>query len=379
MKVRPEARPVPAERPNDKDQIRLTPVSLALLLLGALVAGAVGGLLAYYSVMVHPTSQPAASAPPTPVRSGNISTAIQNGSPMAVAITAPESNSSARLLLGSGVILDTNGYILTTRSVLRDYDKVDAVFYDGRSAPATIAGVDSGSGLALLKVSLNIAQGPTFGNPSKIQIGDQVIVLGSSSTDLQRTVGQGIVSSTGYSAVTNNSQDTADNLIETDAQAPDGGIGGPLLDTNGNIIGITTSYTKGNTWTLALPINTARDIAQKLIKTGAGPTASLGIWYQTVTPQLAELKKLDQQSGALIIAIAPHSPASVAGLRPDDLIIAMDGKVINDKQTFESLLSAHRPGQKVKLEVVRNSQIINVVAKLSRKPLPNSSFPNQSS
>ncbi|ACZ42350.1 PDZ/DHR/GLGF domain protein [Thermobaculum terrenum ATCC BAA-798] len=353
---------------SDKRQPRFTYVSIILLLIGALVFGALAGGMAGFALSRrgYPTTTSG-----QPLSQMNPADVVKSSEPYMVTITTPTSTEQGRgqrTLLGNGVVMNLDGYILTTSQVLQRYDQVQVVFYDGRSARGVlVAAPDQDTGLAVVKVSVPVPKEPVFADPNSIETGTQVIALGISRNGAGVTADMGIIGSIGFQNNIGGAQ-MADNLIWTDAKAPEVALGGPVVNLAGEIIGITVAVDNRG-WSLVLPANTARNIAQRLLKTGAGPRASLGIYYVTVTPQLAQLRGLDQ-SGALITAVLPDSPADRAGLKPGDLIISLDGKVVNEKQTLESLLAAKRPGETVHLQVIRKGTVNRYTVLLARKPAP---------
>lgn len=372
--------------PEHDADIKFTRVTVLLLLLAALVTGAVagGGTALLYSraapraAATAPASRPAARSDSVPLRQADPVTVTVTTLGSAESLGTP-STSPPRSALGTGVVLDLDGYILTTADTVKNY-QVQVLFYDGRAARAALVGLDDETGLALLKVSATVPQEPSFARVSDSDLGDSVVSLGTSLKDLKRTLGAGIIGGLGYSAVIQGTQ-PVDNLIRTNARAPEGYAGGPVVNSSGKIIGITLGPDKKLAgWSLVLPADTARAIARRIISNGAVPRASLGIYYVTVTTQTAKLRGLNQ-SGALVTAVLPGTPAAKA-LRPGDLIISLDGKVVDEQQTLESLLASYRPGQKVKLQIVRRNLIVNASILLASKspapsPTPGPTVPSQ--
>lgn len=364
-------------RAQPEEELRFTRSTVALLLFGALIVGAVAGSLAALLVIRSlPEGTVTSTAPPRPA--SRPASAIKVAEQFTVAITtldAPLGTATPtprlqRSALGTGAVLDGDGHILTTSQVIGKYDQVQIVFYDGRAARGTMIGrPDKDTGLVVLKVSAQIPSIPRFADPDRLAMGDPVVAIGTSLSDLRRTADVGSVNLMGRKGSLGGQQ-LADNLIQTDARAPDGAAGGPLVDMRGDVVGFTVAAsTTSSDWSLVLPAETARGIARRLTSINAAPGASLGITHVNITPQLAKLRGLSQQSGALVLAVLPKSPAHKV-LRRGDIIISLDGKVVNEQHTLESRLAAYRPGQKVRLQVVRKDNLPRFTLRLVRKPAP---------
>ncbi len=353
------------------DELRFTRTAVTLLLLGSLLLGTLGGGAA--ALLISRSMQRAKVSAASPANDTSPSSAIAAAEPITVAITTvgaigdqgTPSTRPPRSALGTGVVLNLDGHILTTSGVVGEYSDVQTVFSDGREARATVVGRDEETGLAVLKVNNTAPGEPAFAAPAKLEVGERVIALGTSPTNLSRTAGDGTISALGFEAELGGRQ-KVDNLIQTDASAPQGGAGGPLVNEAGEVIGITLRPADAeNRWSLVLPANTARAIAGKLIKNGNGPRASLAISHVMITPQIARVRKINQQ-GALVLTVLKGSP--VAGkLKPGDVITSVNGKVVNEEQTLQARLATFRPGQRVKLRVVRGDLEVNVLALLTRE------------
>ncbi|MDQ3855367.1 MAG: S1C family serine protease [Chloroflexota bacterium] len=361
------------------DQIHFTRVSVALLLLGALLVGAVAGaLVALLVVHMSPQRSP---LPTTTENAGASSrTIIQAAERYTVAITTrgatpgdstPVSGPRAGGL-GTGVVLDLDGYIVTSSDVIKGQpDQLQVVFSGGTTAPAAVVGTDSDTGIAILRASTgDIPDAPTFAKSSRLAPGDEVVALGRNLSDLQRTVDLGTVNALGIKATIVHRQQPVDNLIEIDAYPPGAAVGGPVVSMRGELIGIMlTSPQPDRPWSYVLPASTARDIAKRVKSAGSGSGASLGISYVIITPEFARQRELDQRSGAYVQFVRKNGPTAHV-LRPGDIITSINGKAVNERDTIESLLTGFRPGQTVRFQYLRDRTVVNGKAVLGPKPPP---------
>ncbi len=358
-----------------RTEISFTRTTVILLLLSSLFVGAVAGagsaLLLGRSIS-RPVTRVASSG-----TSSSPALAVQRADPVTVAITAVGADAatavapggSTRALLGTGVVLDREGHILTTRTVV-DTNQVQVVFSDGRTAVATVVGkADSATGLVVLQVGATIPQQPVFARSARLRAGDFLVSLGTSMRTLDRTVDVGIVAGLSHKATLGTRQEV-DNLIRTDAAAPEGAIGGPVINLKGEVVGISVGEVASQDgWALILPAETARSIAKRILSGGTGPQASLRVSTVTITPQLAKAEGLSQQSGALVNAVLPRSPAAKV-LRPRDIIYSIQGRAVDERHTLNSLLAAYRPGQRVNVQFFRNGLVNEGTVVLATEPSP---------
>jgi S1-C subfamily serine protease len=370
---RTSSNPPPAPGP----ELAFTRTAVALLLLGALVAGALAGAfgsLALGRLLQRPqviTAASAGAADPAGI--------AEKAEPVTVAITmrgvkpvgnAP-ANSPMRSALGTGFVLNLDGYILTTSQVAKA-DRLQVVFDDGRTAVAQLVGEpDKATGLAVLKVSAPVPVPPAFGKVSRLRIGETLVSMGTSLRGFTRVVGVGHVAALGQKADLGGHQ-LVDNLIWTDSAAPEGAAGGPVLNNSGQVIGVMVAPSaQPGGRSLVLPAETAQGVANRIIKGGSASQASLGIMPITITREIAESRNLSQQSGTLVNAVFRNTPAAKK-LRPGDIITSVDGKSLNESRTLDSLLVAHRPGEKVNLVVVRGEaqNVVRVEVPLIAKRAP---------
>ncbi|MDD7346242.1 Do family serine endopeptidase [Helicobacter sp.] len=256
--------------------------------------------------------------------------------------------------LGSGVLISTDGYIVTNHHVIDGADKI-LVSLSGstKEYTAKIIGADSRSDLAVIKIDANTPS-ISFANSDAVQVGDVVFAIGN-PFGVGETVTQGIVSALNKSGIGINDYE---NFIQTDASINPGNSGGALIDSRGALIGINTailSRTGGNHGVgFAIPSEMVKKIAKELIEKGSVKRGYLGVGIQDVSKDLQET--YGQREGALLISIEPQSPAAKAGLMVWDLITQVDGKKITSAQDLKNLIGMLPPTQKVTIKYVRDKQ-----------------------
>jgi 2-alkenal reductase len=277
--------------------------------------------------------------------------------------------------LGSGVIADAAGHIITNNHVVVGNGKFQVIFSDARKVSAQLVGRDPVSDLAVLKVEGGVPAVATFGDSTQLVPGQQVVAIGSALGNFRNTVTHGIVS--GLDRTLNDpSGPGLTGLIQTDAPINHGNSGGPLLNLRGEVIGINTAVvrTAGLTGDVteglgfAIPSATVKQITDELIRTGTVVRPFLGISYQELSPQSAAYFGLDGIDGALIRSIEPGSPADQAGIKAGDVITAIDGTKLDDEHGLSSVLLTHKVGDTIQLAVTRDHQNLNLTATLAQRP-----------
>ncbi len=272
--------------------------------------------------------------------------------------------------LGSGVIVSEQGYILTNSHVVEAADEIEVALADGRRAQARVVGADPETDLAVLKISLAKLPSITFGQSDQTSVGDVVLAIGN-PFGVGQTVTMGIVSALGRSHLGIN---TFENFIQTDAAINPGNSGGALIDVNGNLIGINTaiySSTPGGASLgigFAIPVSTARQVMEQIIKTGAVIRGWIGVGVQDITRELAESFNLPQVRGTLISEVLRGGPADKAGIKPGDILIAVNGTPVNDSAGMLGLIAALPPGQQATLKVVRNKTEAEMKVTIGKRP-----------
>jgi serine protease Do len=271
--------------------------------------------------------------------------------------------------LGSGVVVNADGYILTNNHVIDGASDVKVLLSDNRRFNARIVGTDPMTDLAVLKIDAASLPVLAFSDSSKVEPGNFVLAIGNPFA-LNQTVTFGIVSATGRGGL---GIEDYEDFIQTDASINPGNSGGALIDARGDLIGINTAILTenggGNAGIgFAIPANLARDVMEQILKTGKVTRGYLGVSIQPVTDDLAKALHLSEASGALVAAVAGGSPAAKAGLQPGDIILAMDGQKLEDSRALQRKIGGMNPGTNVKLTLSRNGQTREMVVKLGEMP-----------
>lgn len=270
--------------------------------------------------------------------------------------------------LGSGVIVNPDGYIITNNHVLNGTKDIKVLLHDNREFHPTIVGTDPTTDIAVLKVDAHNLPVLPFGDSSKLQAGNFVLAIGS-PFGLNQTVTMGIVSATGRDGL---GIEGYEDFIQTDAAINVGNSGGALIDARGNLVGINTAILSaggGNQGVgFAVPANLVRTVMEQLIKTGKVTRGWLGIAIQPVTADIAKAYHLNATSGALVDNVAPGGPAAKAGLRRGDIITALNGSGIEDSHALQLKVGAMAPGTQIKLTIYRNGGQQDLSITLSEEP-----------
>lgn len=270
--------------------------------------------------------------------------------------------------LGSGVIINKDGYVLTNNHVIQGADAIQVSLKDGRSSTAEVIGTDPETDIALLKIDLDKLPVITIGDSEKLEIGDVVLAIGN-PFGVGQTVTMGIVSATGRTQLGIN---TFENFIQTDAAINPGNSGGALVDAYGNLIGINTaifSRSGGSQGVgFAIPSKMAKDIMNQLIKYGQAVRGWLGFEGHALTPKLVESLELEETEGIIITAIVRNSPAHKAGLEPGDIIAGIDDIKVKSGHDALAVITAKQPGEKVTLLIKRDNRQYSVTATTIARP-----------
>ena len=274
-----------------------------------------------------------------------------------------------QLSLGSGVIVQTDGYILTNDHVIEGAEEIQAVLSDGRTVPAQVVGTDPETDLAVLKIALKGLPAITFGTSDQVQVGDIALAIGN-PFGVGETVTLGIVSALGRSRLGIN---TFENFIQTDAAINPGNSGGALVDASGNLIGINSAiYSKsGGSQGIgfSIPVSIAKNVMEQIIRNGGVTRGWIGVEMQDITPELAESFRLDKTTrGALVSAVLRNGPAWKAGIQPGDILTQVDGSQVRDAQEMLNHVAALKPDQKAKFEVIRNNRLLDLTITVGRRP-----------
>jgi serine protease Do len=264
---------------------------------------------------------------------------------------------------GSGFIITPDGYIVTNNHVVEGADRIDVILQDNRHLRATVVGRDPLTDIAVIKVDANGLPAVRLGNSENARIGEWVLAIGN-PLDLGTTVTSGIISAKGRGlgiiGQTAGSRWAIEDFIQTDAPINPGNSGGPLVNLRGEVVGVNsaiasrTGYYSG--YGFAVPVDLARRIADDLIKYHTVRRPALGVQITQVTPEDAEVFKLERIQGVVAQDFTPSSPAERAGMRQGDVIVAVDGKPIQRVGQFQRLIASYHPGDEVTLDIIRYGQ-----------------------
>ena len=272
--------------------------------------------------------------------------------------------------LGSGVIVSPSGYILTNHHVVNAADEIEVATSEGKKLLAKVVGSDPDTDLAVLRVEAQNLPAITFGSSEKLRVGDIVLAIGN-PLGIGQTVTAGIVSALDRTGLGIN---TFENFIQTDAAINQGNSGGALIDARGNLVGINSailSQTGGSIGIgLAIPASMAKTVMEQIIKTGTVTRGWIGVELQPVTPALAESFKLGTLEGAIINGVLNGGPADKAGVKPGDVLVAIDGKPIVDPQSVLSAVTGIAPGSAAKVKLKRKGQDLELSVTIGRRPKP---------
>jgi serine protease DegS len=269
--------------------------------------------------------------------------------------------------LGSGVILNQSGYLLTNAHVIVEANDIQVTLNDGRQTTAEVVGIDSETDLAILYINLENLPVAPIGKSDALKVGDVVMAIGN-PYNFGQTVTQGIVSATRRNRVGIN---LIEDFIQTDAAINPGNSGGALINARGELVGINTaivSNTGGSQGIgFAIPIDQAIDVMQQLINQGYVERGWLGIIPQPVPADISDALGLNS-SGIFVTAVLNQSPASDAGVMPGDIIIEVNGHALQDSQQAVQIISSYKPGEIINLDIIRNWGRVFLTAEVSQRP-----------
>ena len=286
--------------------------------------------------------------------------------------------------VGSGIIFDPAGWILTNRHVVTNADgstanSLTVELKDGHQYTGTVYGIDTLTDLAIVKIDATGLTAASIGSSSDLKVGELAVAIGSPLGSYSNSVTSGIVSATGRS-VTVQSGERLNNLIQTDAAINPGNSGGPLLDAGGNVIGINTAVATGsNGIGFAIPVDIARPIMQQAIAGQKLSRPYIGIRYETITPQVQDanhlsvdhgalVSKAQDASGASLDAVVANGPAAKAGIKDGDIIEAVGNHTIDTEHPLDLVLASYAPGQSVDLTILRGTSTLTISVTLGTRP-----------
>jgi len=268
--------------------------------------------------------------------------------------------------LGSGVIVSSDGYILTNNHVVEDATDLRVSLSNLKEYVPKVVGVDPRSDLALLKVDASNLPILQLGDSSRLEIGDLVFAIGN-PFGVGQTVTMGIVSATGRGDL---GIEDYEDFIQTDAAINPGNSGGALIDIDGNLVGINTAIVAGsggnNGVGFAIPSNMAKYVNDQIRSSGQVVRGYLGAYIQNVTPEIAQALNLKASTGALISDIAIDGPAAGSGLQRGDVVIKVNGEQVSDSRRFRLKIAEMAPGTTIELTVLRNGQELTIPVELGK-------------
>jgi serine protease Do len=281
----------------------------------------------------------------------------------------PDQDKDSRMHgMGSGVIVTPDGYILTNAHVVKDADEITVKLSDKRSLAAKVVGIDPDSDIAVIKIDAKNLPAATFGDSDKMRVGSLVMAVGS-PFGLNRTVTSGIVSAKGR---TNVGIVDYEDFIQTDAAINPGNSGGPLVNIDGEVVGINTAIASRSGGYqgigFAIPSNSAKLIMDELIKNGTVRRGLLGVRIQDLTEALAKSYGLQEVTGAVVSVVEPGSQAEKAGVKKDDVIIKFNGQPVGGAAELKNLVGRVQPDSTAKLTIFRNKNRLDVSVKIGERP-----------
>jgi len=333
------------------------------------------------SVIEAPATSPAAIAP------GSLSAAAKKASPAVVSInTSKAARRSPRsedpwfrfffgdqgdqpqIGLGSGVIVSTDGYILTNNHVVEGADEIDVTLNDSRHARGKVIGTDPDTDLAVLKIELDKLPVIVLGNSDNLQVGDQVLAIGN-PFGVGQTVTSGIVSALGRNQLGIN---TFENFIQTDAAINPGNSGGALIDVAGNLEGINTAIYSRSGGSMgigfAIPVSTAKQVLEDIVKEGKVTRGWIGVEPNDLTAELAETFGVKANKGVIITGVLQNGPAAKAGVRPGDVITGVGEKSIGNVQELLTAVAGLKPGDASRFALQRGSDKMELDVTPGQRP-----------
>jgi len=308
------------------------------------------------------------------VSAGSLSFAAKKASPAVVSINTSQKagleknkdpwfryffgdqDDSAQTGLGSGVIVSPQGYILTNNHVVEAADEILVMLNDGRQTQAKVIGTDPETDLAVLKVNLDKLPVMVMNNSEQVQVGDIVLAIGN-PFGVGQTVTSGIISALGRNQLGIN---TFENFIQTDAAINPGNSGGALVDVQGNLLGINTAiYSKsGGSMGIgfAIPVSIAKQVLEGIVKDGLVTRGWIGVEPTELTRELAQTFNVNRQEGVIITGVLQTGPAFKAGVRPGDMLLAVNDHKVQNVAELLAQVSLLKPGVDAQLKILRKEQ-----------------------
>ena len=363
--------------------------------MSALSGAIVGGTAIYYYVQSQP--QPSILTPSESLETETVASvepqmqqiivtdietaitdAVDKVGPAVVTVVGTlNSLGSGQTVSGSGVIISSEGYILTNNHVIEDTVEVYVILANGKELPTKIIGGDIFSDVAVLKMDIPPPKIATLGNSDMLRPGESVIAIGSPLGDFKNTVTVGVISGTERSLAINENY-AMDGLLQTDAAINQGNSGGPLVNLAGEVIGINTLILRGGSFGsaiaeglgFAIAANKAQAISEQIIEKGYFSYPFLGVRYQWLTERIIQQYNLSVDGGIYLSHIQPNSPAENAGLQEGDIITQIGDQIINQEHPFINVLYTYSPGDTTTLKFIRQSDSLEISITFGEHPNP---------
>lgn len=364
----------------------LAAMGLTAIVLSGILGAAAGGAVAYLVLRGHPvaalnpaaeTTAPLPAGNPAAAGNGSVAEAVSSVAPSVVTVVnyLDPNRGQGEKSSGSGVVISADGHVVTNAHVVEGSQRLEVILAGGKTVAADLVGSDPFADLAVLKIDPGAAPAATFGDSSTLLPGDTVIAIGSPLGDFTNTVTVGVVSATDRS-LTTSAGFRMEGLLQTDAAINRGNSGGPLVDADGEVVGINALVVRGSGGTgvvaeglgFAIPSNSVRLVTDQLIATGRVQRPYLGIQWEWVTPEVAAANGLQADYGAFVTNVSAGSPAEASGLRRGDFILGIDGTRFDEADPFLNLLLRHNPGEVVTLDVQRDGSETRVRVTLGERP-----------
>ncbi|MSQ72033.1 MAG: Do family serine endopeptidase [Betaproteobacteria bacterium] len=270
--------------------------------------------------------------------------------------------------LGSGVIVSSSGYVLTNHHVVEAADEIEVALADGTKLRARVVGTDPETDLAVLQVEGGALPAITFGNAETLRVGDVVLAIGN-PFGVGQTVTMGIVSALDRSQLGIN---TFENFIQTDAAINPGNSGGALIDAAGNLVGINTAIYSRSGGSLgigfAIPASSAKRVMEQIIERGSVVRGWIGVEAQEMTRELADSFNMPGTLGVVIAGVLRGGPAERAGVKPGDVLLAVNGKPVKDPAAMLTLVAALSPGNPATLRLRRQQKDVDLQVDVGKRP-----------
>lgn len=361
--------------------------AVLVLVLSLLVGGAAGGVVGALTARLFSDDEEQAVVPVSvPVQGGvvlqneesAITEAVQKALPAVVAVINKEATATGDggdpLAMGSGVVIDERGYIVTNEHVVHDLGEISVLLTDGRELDAELVGQDwPFTDLAVLKIDEEELTPIVLGDSDALLPGQRVIAVGNSLQDFRSSVTVGVVSGVGRRWQRDGI--FMEGLIQTDAAVNPGNSGGALIDSQGRLVGMPTSVVRSDNGrtvegvAFAIPSKAIQEVAGQIIENGRTRRAYLGVSHIDVTPQVAAARGLSVDRGALVTSVGEGTPADEAGIEVGDIILSMGGLDITADLPFLNVLMRLEPGETVATAINRNGDEITLQVTPIQRPL----------